>query len=60
MKEKLDISSTWEKLLPQYLELYSRLNDEGKQEMKQQVQMLGAVVDRIQKIKGGTNNANGK
>ena len=49
--KKLDISSKWETLLPQYLELYSKLNDEGKKEMQEQVRKLGYVVDRIQEIK---------
>jgi len=49
--KKLDISSKWETLLPQYLELYSRLNDEGKKEMQKQVTKLGYVVDCIQGTK---------
>ena len=32
-KTKIDISSKWENQLPLYLDLYSKLNDEGKKEI---------------------------
>ena len=43
-KEKIDISSKWETQLPMYLELYSKLSDEGKKEMQHQVKVIGALV----------------
>ena len=50
-KEKIDISSKWETQLPMYLELYSKLSVEGKEEMQRQVKVIGALVDRMQKIR---------
>ena len=50
-KEKIDISSKWETQLPTYLELYSKLSDEGKKEMQRQVKVIGALVDRIQTMR---------
>ena len=41
----------WETQLPLYLDLYSKLNDDGKKEMKNQVSTLGKLVDIIQKAK---------
>ncbi len=41
----------WENQLPLYLDLYSKLTDEGKKEMKMQVSTLGKLVDIIQKAK---------
>jgi len=41
----------WETQLPLYLDLYSKLTDEGKKEMKMQVSTLGKLVDIIQKAK---------
>ena len=41
----------WEIQLPLYLDLYSKLTDEGKKEMKMQVSTLGKLVDIIQKAK---------
>jgi len=41
----------WEIQLPLYLDLYSKLTDEGKKEMKWQVSTLGKLVDIIQKAK---------
>jgi len=41
----------WENQLPLYLDLYSKLTDEGKKEMKNQVSTLGKLVDIIQKAK---------
>ena len=45
---KIDISSKWETQLPLYLDLYSRLNNEGKKEMQRQLTLLGRLVDAIQ------------
>ncbi len=47
-KEKIDISSKWENQLPLYLDLYSRLNNEGKKEMKRQLTLLGMLIDGMQ------------
>ena len=41
----------WETQLPLYLDLYSKLTDDGKKEMKNQVSTLGKLVDIIQKAK---------
>jgi len=49
--KKIDISNKWEDQLPLYLDLYSKLNDEGKKEMKNQVSTLGRLVDIVQKAK---------
>ena len=46
--EKIDISSKWENQLPLYLDLYSKLNNEGKKEMQRQLTLLGRLVDAIQ------------
>jgi len=53
--EKIDISSKWETQLPLYLDLYSKLSDEGKKEMQNQVRVIGSLVDRIQKIRKDKN-----
>ena len=47
-KTKIDISSKWENQLPLYLDLYSKLNDEGKKEMQRQLTLLGRLDDAIQ------------
>ena len=57
-KEKIDISSKWETQLPMYLELYSKLSDEGKKEMQRQVKVIGALVDRMQTMRKEKQNAN--
>ena len=41
----------WEIQLPLYLDLYSKLTDEGKKEMKYQLKHLGKLVDIVQKAK---------
>ena len=41
----------WETQLPLYLDLYSKLNDDGKKEMQNQVSTLGKLVDIVQKAK---------
>ncbi len=58
-KQKLQIklnSLNWENQLPLYLELYSKLNDEGKKEMQNQVKHLGKLVDIVQKAKRERDN----
>ena len=47
--EKIDISSKWENQLPLYLDLYSKLNNEGKKEMQRQLTLLGRLIDVVQK-----------
>ena len=49
--EKIDISSKWETQLPLYLDLYSRLSNDGKKEMQRQVKVIGALVDRMQTMR---------
>jgi len=44
-------NNTWEVQLPLYLDLYSKLNDDGKKEMQNQVSTLGKLVDIVQKAK---------
>ena len=55
MKKKQTINlndfGKWETQLPLYLDLYSKLTDEGKKEMKNQVSTLGKLVDIVQKAK---------
>lgn len=51
-KQKLEIklnSLNWENQLPLYLDLYSKLNEKGKKEMKDQLKNLGKQVDIYQK-----------
>tara|TARA_R100001594_G_scaffold53203_1_gene86874 strand:+ start:579 stop:752 length:174 start_codon:yes stop_codon:yes gene_type:complete len=44
-KEKI---KGWEYQLPYYLDLYSKLNDGGKKEMKRQLTSLGKLIDVVQ------------
>ncbi len=46
--EKIDISSKWENQLPLYLDLYSKLNNDGKKEMQRQLTLLGRLIDVVQ------------
>ena len=54
--EKLDISSTWENVLPQYARLYSSLNEDGKRETLRRLSTIGKIVDQCLKLKGGSKN----
>ena len=54
--EKIDISSKWETQLPLYLDLYSRLSNDGKKEMQRQVKVIGALVDRMQTMRKEKEN----
>ena len=47
-KTQIDISSKWENQLPLYLDLYSKLNNKGKKEMKRQLTLLGMLIDGMQ------------
>ena len=48
-KQTIDISTKWEFQLPLYLDLYSKINDEGKKEMQRQLTLLGRLIDVVQK-----------
>ena len=50
-KKTINLNNTWEVQLPLYLDLYSKLNDEGKKEMQNQVKHLGKLIDIVQKAK---------
>ena len=56
-KTKIDISSKWENQLPLYLDLYSKLNDEGKKEMQRQLTCLGKLIDLVQQKRKEKENA---
>ena len=57
-KTKIDISSKWENQLPLYLDLYSKLNDEGKKEMQRQLTLLGRLIDIVQQKRKEKENEN--
>ena len=50
-KKTINLNNTWEVQLPLYLDLYSKLNEEGKKEMKDQLKHLGKLIDIVQKAK---------
>ena len=54
--EKLDISSTWENVLPQYARLYSSLNEDGKRETLRRLSTIGKIVDQCLKLKRAFKN----
>ena len=56
-KETIDISQKWEDQLPLYLDLYSKLNDEGKKEMQRQLTCLGKLIDLVQQKRKEKENA---
>lgn len=56
--EKINISSKWETQLPLYLDLYSRLNNEGKKEMQRQLTLLGRLIDIVQQKRKEKENEN--
>ena len=56
-KETIDISQKWENQLPLYLDLYSKLNDEGKKEMQRQLTCLGKLIDLVQQKRKEKENA---
>ena len=47
--EKLDISSTWENILPQYARLYSSLNEDGKKLVLKRLSVIGKTLDHFQR-----------
>ena len=50
-KQTIDISTKWENQLPQYAQLYSNLNEQGKKEMLKQLTVIGKLVDRMQTMR---------
>jgi|TARA_R100000781_G_scaffold45545_2_gene30833 hypothetical protein len=47
----IDTYSKWETQLPLYLEIYPKLNVEGKKEMQRQLTLLGKLIDVVQQRK---------
>ena len=47
--EKLDISSTWENVLPQYASLYPNLTEDGKKLVLKRLSIIGITLDHFQK-----------
>ena len=47
--EKLDISSTWENVLPQYASLYPNLTEDGKKLVLKRLSIIGKTLDHFQK-----------
>jgi len=56
-KQTIDISTKWEFQLPQYAQLYSNLNEQGKKEMLKQLTVIGKLIDRMQKMRKEKENA---
>ena len=50
-KETINISSTWENVLPQMVRLYSSLNSDGKKEVLRRMSVIGKIVDKCKVIK---------
>ena len=50
-KETINISSTWENVLPQMVRLYSSLNSDGKKEVLRRMTVIGKIVDKCKVIK---------
>ena len=50
-KTTIDISTKWENQLPQYAQLYSNLNEQGKEEMIRQLKVIGKLIDRMQTMR---------
>ena len=50
-KQTIDISAKWEFQLPQYAQLYSNLNEQGKKEMIKQLTVIGKLIDRMQTMR---------
>ena len=47
--EKLDISSTWDNVLPQYASLYPNLTEDGKKLVLKRLSIIGKTLDNFQK-----------
>ena len=50
-KETINISSTWENVLPQMVRLYSSLNSDGKKEVLRRMTVIGKIVDKTRQLK---------
>ena len=50
-KETINISSTWENVLPQMVRMYSSLNMEGKKVMLRRMTVIGKIVDKTRQLK---------
>lgn len=50
-KETINISSTWENVLPQMVRMYSSLNMEGKKVMLRRMAVIGKIVDKTRQLK---------
>ena len=50
-KETINISSTWENVLPQYVRMYSSLNSDGKKEVLRRMSVIGKIVDKTKQLK---------
>ena len=50
-KQTINISSTWENVLPQMVRLYSSLNSDGKKEVLRRMTVIGKIVDKCKVIK---------
>ena len=50
-KETINISSTWENVLPQMVRMYSSLNSDGKKEVLRRMAVIGKIVDKTQQLK---------
>ena len=50
-KETINISSTWENVLPQMVRLYSSLNSDGKKEVLRRMSVIGKIVDKCKVLK---------
>jgi hypothetical protein len=50
-KETINISSTWENVLPQMVRIYSSLNSDGKKEVLRRMAVIGKIVDKTKQLK---------
>ena len=50
-KETINISSTWENVLPQMVRMYSSLNSDGKKEVLRRMSVIGKIVDKCKQLK---------
>ena len=47
----INISSTWENVLPQMVRMYSSLNSDGKKEVLRRMSVIGKIVDKTKQLK---------
>ena len=47
----INISSTWENVLPQMVRMYSSLNSDGKKEVLRRIAVIGKIVDKTKQLK---------